>query len=75
MLTVLGIFFLRKNTNTSDHFKTPLYPIPPLIFIVCTSWMIYYVAVEEIKIILYALATMIPGYILFLLATKRNAEK
>lgn len=75
MLTVFGIFFLRKNKNTSDHFKTPWYPLPPLIFIMCTSWMIYYVAKEDYKIILYSLGTMIPGFMLYLMALKNNARK
>lgn len=47
MLTVLGIFFLRRKSTSNDHFKTPLYPLPPLINIVCTTWMIYYVAAED----------------------------
>jgi APA family basic amino acid/polyamine antiporter len=75
MLTVIGIFFLRKNTTSTDHFKTPLYPVPPLIFIICTSWMIYYVAVEDLNIILYSLATMVPGYVLYLAASRYNPDK
>lgn len=74
MLTVFGIFFLRNKKTGTDHFKTPLYPIPPLIFIICTVWMIYYVAVEDVKIILYSLGTMLPGYVLYL-ASARNQNK
>ena len=75
MLTVFGIFFLRKQSTSTDNFKTPFYPIPPLIFIICTSWMIYYVAVEDVKIILYSLGTMIPGYVLYLASTRYNPNK
>lgn len=75
MLTVFGIFFLRRQSISSDHFKTPFYPIPPLIFIICTSWMIYYVAVEDVKIILYSLGTMIPGYVLYLASMRYNPNK
>ncbi len=64
MLTVAGIFFLRRKNKSDDHFKVPLYPIPPVLFIVCTCWMIYYVAAEDYRIILYSLATMVPGFIL-----------
>jgi len=52
-----------------------LYPIPPLIFIICTSWMIYYVAVEDYKIILYSLGTMLPGYILYFASSRYNQNK
>ena len=74
MLTVFGIFFLRKKSNTTDHFKIPFYPLPPVIFILCTGWMIYYVAVEDFKIILYSLGTMIPGLVLYFMASHRNKK-
>lgn len=70
VLTVLGVFFLRKQKITNDHFKIPLYPLPPIIFIICTMWMIYYVAIEDFKIILYSLGTMVPGYLLYLFANR-----
>lgn len=70
MITVFGIFFLRKQQASEPPFRTPLYPLPPLIFIVCTLWMIYYVAAEDMKIILYSVGTMIPGYILYLVAAR-----
>lgn len=74
MLTVIGIFFLRKQSFVADSFKVPFYPIPPLIFIVCTTWMIYYVAIEDPKILLLSAGTMIPGY-LFYLACVRYSKK
>jgi basic amino acid/polyamine antiporter, APA family len=72
MLTVFGIFFLRKNSTPGDHFKTPLYPVTPLVFILCTLWMIFYVAIEDYKIILYAAATMAPGLLLYFIAVKKQ---
>jgi APA family basic amino acid/polyamine antiporter len=72
MLTVFGIFFLRRNATSNDHFKTPFYPIPPIIFILCTTWMIYYVAAEDFKIILYSLGTMIPGFALYVAAARQH---
>lgn len=70
MLTVIGVFFLRRKPASSDHYKVPLYPVTPLVFIICTSWMIYYVAIEDFKIILWSAATLIPGYILYLFASR-----
>jgi APA family basic amino acid/polyamine antiporter len=72
MLTVLGIFILRKDSTHRDHFKTPFYPITPLVFILCTLWMIFYVGMEDYKIIVYSVATLIPGLILYFLAVKKQ---
>ena len=74
MLTVIGIFWLRKQHPQADAYKVPLYPITPLIFIGCTIWMIYYVAVDDPKILIYSLATLVPGFILYLLATRYNRK-
>jgi hypothetical protein len=34
--------------------------------------MIYYVAIEDFKIILYSLGTMVPGYVLYLFSSRNN---
>jgi APA family basic amino acid/polyamine antiporter len=66
MFTVIGIFFLRKQYKKEERpFQIPLYPLPPIIFIVCTCWMIYYVTADDPKIILYSFATMVPGLIVY----------
>lgn len=63
MLTVAGIFWLRK-THSVRPFSVPGYPFPPLIYITATCWMIYYMFREDPMIIVYSVATMIPGAIL-----------
>ncbi len=74
LLTVMGVFILRKKKRET-HFRMPFYPVTPMIFIVVTCWMIYYMFREDPKIIFYSLATMIPGAILyFSVAKKRNIE-
>lgn len=70
MLTVAGIFRLRK-THTVRPFRIPWYPLPPLIFIVVTCWMIYYMFREDPRIILWSVATMIPGALLHLFLRSR----
>jgi APA family basic amino acid/polyamine antiporter len=75
MLTVIGIFFLRKQIPASQRpYRMPFYPLFPIIFIVTTSWMIYYVMQDDLKIILYSIATMIPGLFLFLIATRKKND-
>ena len=71
MLTVAGIFILRK-THKERPFHLPLFPLPPLIFILVTCWMIYYMFREDPKIIFYSLATMVPGAILYFSASKKH---
>jgi APA family basic amino acid/polyamine antiporter len=66
MLTVLSIFFLRQKYPTGERpFKVPLYPLPPIVFTVCTCWMIYYVTSDDPWIILYSLGTMVPGLLVY----------
>ncbi|MFM8912732.1 MAG: APC family permease, partial [Flammeovirgaceae bacterium] len=73
MFTVIGIFFLRKQYKKSERpFQVPLYPLPPVIFTVCTSWMIYYVTVNDPWVILYSVGTMIPGLIVYFAVSKKN---
>lgn len=75
MITVIGIFWLRKQHPHADAYKVPLYPITPLIFVGCTIWMIYYVAANDPMILIYSLATLIPGYILYILANRFNQKQ
>lgn len=71
MLTVLGIFVLRKQYSLEQRpFRVPFYPFPPIIFTVCTIWMIYYVTVNDYKVILYSLGTVIPGLIVYFAVAK-----
>ncbi|MEJ0057548.1 MAG: amino acid permease [Bacteroidota bacterium] len=71
MLTVAGVFLLRRKEK-DQPFRLPLYPLPPVIFIVVTSWMIYYMFREDPKIIFYSLATMVPGAILYFSVNKKQ---
>ncbi len=70
-LTVAGVFILRKRYPKSP-FRVPFYPIPPIIFILVTCWMIYYMFREDPKIIYYSLATIVPGLALYFSIRKRE---
>ena len=73
MMTVLGVFILRKKYPSAERpYSLPFFPLPPLIFTVCTCWMIYYVISADPKIILYSLATMVPGLILYFVARTKS---
>lgn len=70
LLTVLGIFVLRRKYLNSDSFKVPWYPLPPILFIAVTVWMIVYVYLNDPKIILYSVATVIIGLLLYFLSER-----
>lgn len=73
LFTVIGLFILRRRIpKTEREFSTPLYPLTPIIFIVCTLWMIYYMTMNEPKVILYSLGTVAMGLILYFFAAKKN---
>ncbi|HEY5823082.1 MAG TPA: APC family permease, partial [Cyclobacteriaceae bacterium] len=73
MLTVIGVFFLRRKYSAAERpFQLPLYPVLPIIFIVTTSWMIYYVTKNDYRIILYSVLTMIPGLIVYFIASRKK---
>lgn len=73
MLTVLGVFILRKQYPKSQRpFSMPLYPLPPIIFTICTCWMIFYMTKDDPRIILYSLATMVPGLALYFVSSKNK---
>jgi basic amino acid/polyamine antiporter, APA family len=75
MLTVIGIFLLRRKYPDAERpFKSPLYPLLPIIFIVTTCWMIYFVTQNDYKIILYSIGTMVPGLLLYFLASNKKYE-
>lgn len=73
LFTVIGVFVLRSRTKREERqFNIPLYPLPPILFIACTLWMIYYVTANEPKIILYSVGTVAFGLILYFFAAKKN---
>jgi APA family basic amino acid/polyamine antiporter len=72
MATVLGIFILRRKHSAEKRvYSVPFYPLPPIIFSVCTCWMIYYVTKNDPWIILYSMATMVPGLIIYFAISKK----
>jgi APA family basic amino acid/polyamine antiporter len=72
MATVLGIFILRRKHSAEKRvYSVPFYPLPPIIFAICTCWMIYYVTENDPWIILYSMATMVPGLIIYFAISKK----
>ena len=46
--TVLGVFILRwRRPELKRPFKTWLYPLPPLLFLLITGWTLLYVVLQR----------------------------
>jgi basic amino acid/polyamine antiporter, APA family len=70
-LTASCIFIVRKK-NIKTKFHTPLYPLPPLIFIMFNLAMIFSVMSESPYISLVGIITIIIGYLIYLISSKKT---
>jgi APA family basic amino acid/polyamine antiporter len=71
ILTVMAIFRLRKTHSAEKRaFRIPLYPLPPLLFIAVSLWMMAFVLVTSPLILLYVAATLVPGAALYFWAKR-----
>ncbi len=64
MLTVIGVFIVRKKFPNSS-FRLPLYPLPPIFFILVTCWMIYFEFTKNPAVILYSVGTILSGLLVY----------
>lgn len=62
ILTTSGIFILRKNKNYQPAYKTPLYPIVPLFFILMNIWILIYVGQKNISALFTSFLTIVLGF-------------
>ena len=75
LLTVFGIFILRRRGNRSDDVvKAWAYPLTPIIFIALTVWMIIYFVKDEPIIILWFFLIIAPAVIIYFLTKSSNAK-
>lgn len=72
LLTVLGIFIIRKKYSAEDRpVQTWGYPFTPILFILATLWMIFsFVLMDPVKI-WYAACAIIPGVVVYFLVQKK----
>jgi APA family basic amino acid/polyamine antiporter len=73
-LTVFGIFILRRKfAHIKTTYKTPLYPITPIVFLSILLWIIINIIREKPTESLYGLFTVCAGLVIYYL-TNRKAE-
>jgi APA family basic amino acid/polyamine antiporter len=74
LFAVFGVFILRRrdadNERDSDAFRIPLYPLPPILFILITLLTLGYLVIERPVEILFSLGLIVSGSLLYLLACR-----
>ncbi len=69
-ITVGGIFIHRKRgKKRSSGYKTPAYPVTPLVFILIMSWMVVHTLITEPVSSIAGLATLASGVLVYYIAT------
>ncbi|OIQ18140.1 MAG: amino acid permease [Flavobacterium sp. MedPE-SWcel] len=68
-LTVLSLFFIRKNKDLTGY-KSPLFPIPQLIFLLISLWILIYLLVEQPMESLLGIGILLLGALSFILNKK-----
>lgn len=75
-LTVLGIFILRyKHKNIERPFKSPLFPIPSILFLLIIGWILINVLMEKTSESLWGLGTVLAGLIVYYFTVKNTPIK
>jgi len=62
-LTVASVFPLRRRPGLAHPYRLPLYPLPPLLFLLLTAWTVAYAVFEEERRLpaLLSLGTLLVG--------------
>jgi APA family basic amino acid/polyamine antiporter len=68
---VVGVMILRvRRPDLPRPFRIPLYPLPPLIFLLISGWMLLHVIRDKPQETIAGLATLLAGLILLFLSPK-----
>lgn len=74
-LTVFGVFILRyKLPHVKTSYKTPFYPITPVLFLSIILWILINIVREKPTESLYGLLTVLTGLVIYFV-TKKNEDK
>lgn len=75
-LTVFGVFILRtKHKNIHTSYRTPLYPVTPILFLVISGWILFFIFKNKTTESLFGLGTVALGYIVYWLSEKYIKHK
>lgn len=75
-LTVFGVFILRtKHKHIQTTYKTPLYPITPILFLLINGWILFFIFKNKTTESLFGLGTVALGLIVYWLSEKYVKHK
>jgi APA family basic amino acid/polyamine antiporter len=69
-LSVIGVFILRKKFDNENAFKSPFFPIPQIVFLIISSWIIIYLSIEQPMEYLIGAGILFLGTITYLINKK-----
>jgi APA family basic amino acid/polyamine antiporter len=76
MLTVIGLIALRiREPNLPRPFRVPMYPVPALVFLAISAWMLHHIAREKPYETWAGLATIAAGLVIYFVSPKQSAAK
>lgn len=76
MFAVIGIFVLRwKQPDLPRPYRTWLYPLPPLIFLVLTLWSLIYIAKSQPQETWFAVALIAVGALCYFAARRHDQRR
>lgn len=75
LLAVAGLFVLRlREPELARPFRVPLFPFPPLIYLVLTIWTLVYVAIERPQEVAVSAVLIGWGVAIYLISRDRSAD-
>ena len=70
-LAVLGVIVLRfTQPDLPRPYRTWGYPVTPVLFLVLSAWMMYYIVKESCEPSLYGLGTLLLGLLIYFVSPK-----
>jgi len=74
-LTVFGLFVIRiKKMSIPGAFKTPFYPITPILFLVFNTWLLYFGFTQKPYESLIGVGTVLLGLVVYFIGRKKTDE-
>ena len=76
MATVIGVFKLRyqNKKKQTDNYKSPLFPLFQLLFIILSLWMVVYAFINSPLEMIIGFGNILLGLVTYLVSNKMNTN-
>ena len=74
-LAVAGVFIVRRQNKDHQGFRSPLFPLPQLIFLALSTWVLIYLLIAQPMETGLGLINIFIGFILYKWSTAKNKAK